>query len=162
MRWLVVDVVRLVGVVGVVRVVEVVRVDEVIRVVRVVEVARVFGVVRVIEVVELVRKLQGRTKAYPTSSAKLRPNFYTWGAQREDLQTENEKLKAMLKVSDAVSAELGVLKTDHQKMKTEHEKLTETLSEVRKLARIFKKKSEVAAQELAEAKSQIEAMKSEK
>ena len=83
LRWLVFDVVR---VVGVVRVVEVVRVDEVIRVVRVVEVARVFGVVevirvvRVIEVVELVRKLQGRTKAYPTSSAKLRPNFYTWGA----------------------------------------------------------------------------------
>ena len=86
MRWLVVDVVRVVWVVGVVRVVEVVRVDEVIRVVRVVEVARVFRVVevirvvRVIEVVELVRKLQGRTKGYPTSSAKLRPNFYTWGA----------------------------------------------------------------------------------
>ena len=37
-------------------------------------------VVEVIMVVELVRKLQGRTKGYPTSSAKLRPNFYTWGA----------------------------------------------------------------------------------
>lgn len=103
------------------------------------------------------RKMRSKRK-----NNKRTHKFYTLRAQREDLQNENEKLKAMLKGSDAVSAELGVLKTDHQKMKTEHEKLTETLSEVRKLARIFKKKSEVAAHELAEAKSQIEAMKSEK
>ena len=53
---------------------------EVNKVVRVVEVIEVIRVVEVIKVVELVRKLQGRTKGYPTSSAKLRPNFYTWGA----------------------------------------------------------------------------------
>ena len=57
-----------------------VEVAEVNKVVRVVEVIEVIRVVEVIKVVELVRKLQGRTKGYPTSSAKLRPNFYTWGA----------------------------------------------------------------------------------
>ena len=57
-----------------------VEVAEVNKVVRVVEVIEVIRVVEVIKVVELVRKLQGRTKGCPTSSAKLRPNFYTWGA----------------------------------------------------------------------------------
>ena len=61
-------------------VISVVEVAEVNKVVRVVEVIEVIRVVEVIKVVELVRKLQGRTKGYPTSSAKLRPNFYTWGA----------------------------------------------------------------------------------
>ena len=66
--------------VGVVRMAEVISVVEVAMVNKVVRVVEVTRVVEVIKVVELVRKLQGRTKGYPTSSAKLRPNFYTWGA----------------------------------------------------------------------------------
>ena len=60
-----------------------VEVAEVNKVVRVVEVIEVIRVVEVIKVVELVRKLQGRTKGYPTSSAKLRLKFLHLGSRSE-------------------------------------------------------------------------------
>ena len=104
MRWLVVDVVR---VVGVVRVVEVVRVDEVIRVVRVVEVARVFRVVeviRVVRVIEVVRRVVGvfevprKNKRLPHFKREAAPKFLYLGSRSEGRKARRADFPSFIKV----------------------------------------------------------------
>ena len=91
---------RIIRVVGVVRMAEVISVVEVAEVNKVVRVVEVIRLVEVIKVVELVRKLQGRTKGYPTSSAKLRLKFLHLGsrsegrkARRADFPSHNKNKK---------------------------------------------------------------------
>ena len=100
LRWLVVDVVRLVGVV---RVAEVVRVDEVIRVVRVVEVARVFGVVEVIRVIEVVRRVVGvfevprKNKRLPHFKHEAASKFLHLGSRSEGRKARRADFPSLIK-----------------------------------------------------------------
>ena len=86
----------------------------------------------------------------------------------EDLRKQNSKMKEILKLSDTMAVKFSTLKTEHLNLKTEHQNLVtenqrtnETLSEVKKVARIFKKKSEDAAQELATLRAQMAVMANE-
>ena len=86
----------------------------------------------------------------------------------EDLRKQNAKMKEILKLSDTMAVKFSTLKTEHLSLKTEHHNLVtenqrtnETLSEVKKVARIFKKKSEDAAQELATLRAQMAVLANE-